>query len=320
MQLTLWELYTIKTLVSEWYNDSAIAWKIGRNRSVLTRLFQKHDRDTLDPEGVIKQRTEIKRKNSLAYCRIHSWGKLAKYIDTKIRYGLSPDQVAGNWVKDTGERLSKDTVYTFIYEQSPELVKIYLRRKGKKYRNRKQEKLNGKYQIQERRMIDERPKEIEERKRVWDWEWDTIIWKDRSGAILTLVERKTWYLMAYKLSQGKNAEWVTNAIRKLWSTTPQEKRRTLTFDNGREFADHKMLEYFTKTMVYFAHPYHSWERGTNENTNWLLREYIPKKTDFSTITQEQLDIFVEKINSRPRKRLRYFTPHEMFHQVCCVSV
>ena len=320
MQLTLWELYIIKTLVSEWYNNSEIGRKISRHRSVLTRLFQSYDRDSFDPELVLQERNDTKQKNSESYCRIHPWGKLAQYIDTKIRSGLSPEQIAGTWTKNTGERLSKDTVYAFVYEEAPELIKIYFRRKGKKYRNRKQEKLNEKYQIQERRMIDVRPKEIEERKRVWDWEWDTIIWKDHKWAILTLVERKTWYLMAHKLEQGKNAEWVTSVIQRLWEAMPLEKRKTLTLDNGREFADHKMLEYFTNTTVYFAHPYHSWERGTSENTNWLLREYIPKKTDFSTITQEQLDIFVEKINSRPRKRLWYFTPYEMFHQTCCVSV
>lgn len=325
MQLTLWELYVIQTLVSEWYNNSEIGRKIDRHRSVLTRLFQTCDRDTFDPELILQERNNTKQKNSESYCRIHPWGELANYIDAKIRLGLSPEQIAGSWIKQQeesgiNEKLSKDTVYTFIYEQAPELVKIYLRRKGKKYRNRKQEKLNGKYQIQERRLINDRPKEVKERRRVGDWEWDTIVWKNHKWAILTLVERKTGYLMAYKLEQGKNALWVTSAIQKLWSSTPQEKRKTLTFDNGREFADHKMLEYFTKTIVYFAHPYHSWERGTNENTNGLLREYIPKKTDFSTITQEQLDIFVEKINSRPRKRLGYFTPYEMFHQVCCVSV
>ncbi len=325
MQLTLGELFVIKAFVSEGYIDSEIARKVGRNRSILTRLFQKYDRDTFDPEKVIRDRTERKKIRSLAYCRIHPWGELAGYIDTKIRDGLSPDQVAGSWIKyqqEKGiiEKLSKDTVYAFVYEQMPELIKIYFRRKGKKYRDRKQEKVVWKYQIQERRMIDERPKEIEERARIGDWEGDTIIWKDRRWAILTLVERKTGYLMAHKLEQGKNAEWVTSAVEKLWSSMPHEKRKTLTVDNGREFADHKMLEYSTKTIIYFAHPYHSWERGTNENTNGLLREYIPKKTNFSTITQEQLDIFVEKINSRPRKRLWYFTPNEMFHQVCCVSV
>ena len=313
MQLTIWELYTIKTLVSEWYSDSEIARKMNRNRSVLCRLFQNNDRNGFIPEEVVWKRLQMKKTNSLQYGRIHPWGKLALFLDNEIREGSSPEQVAGKWTKDTGETLSKDTVYTFIYERCPELVKMYLRRKGKHYRNRKQEKLTGKYQIWERRMIDERPNEANERLRVWDWEGDTIIGKDRKGAILTLVERKTGYLMAYKLKQGKNALGVTNAVQILWDEVPLHKRKTLTLDNGREFADHKMIEYFTKTTVYFAHPYHSWERWTNENTNGLLREYIPKKTNFDTITQEQLDIFVEKINLRPRKRLWYFTPYEMFH-------
>ncbi len=320
MQLTVWELYTIKTLVSEGYTDSEIARKIGRNRSLLCRLFQKYDRFSLDPEKIDKERREQKKLHSLQYKRIHPWEELALYVDTQIREGFSPEQVAGSWKKETGEKLSKDTVYSFLYQQAQELIKLYLRRKGRKYRNRKQEKLTGKYQIWERRMIDDRPKEIDTREKIGDWEWDTIIGKDHKWAILTLVERKTWYLMAYKLEQGKNALWVTSAIQKLWENIPLQKRRTLTFDNGREFADHKMLEYFTKTLIYFAHPYHSWERGTNENTNGLLREYIPKKTDFSTITQEQLDIFVKKINSRPRKRLWYSSPYEIFHEVCCVSV
>lgn len=320
MQLTLWELYIIKTLVWEGYSDSEIGRKIDRNRSILSRLFSGYCRDTFIPEEIILNRSKKKQKNSLNYCRVHSWWELEKYIGAQIREWLSPEQIAGTWTNKTGERLSKDTVYTFVYEEAPELVKIYLRRKGKKYRNRKQEQVQSKYQIGERRMIDDRPKEIEKREKIWDWEWDTIVWKGHKWAILTLVERKTWYLIAHKLERGKNAVWVTNTIQKLWNTTPHEKRKTLTFDNGREFADHKMLEYFTKTTIYFAHPYHSWERGTSENTNWLLREYIPKKTDFSTITQEQLDIYVEKINLRPRKRLDYLTPYEMFHEVCCVSV
>lgn len=199
MHLSLWELYTIKTLVSEWYKNSLIARKIDRNRSVLTRLFQKYDRDTFDPEYVIHERTETKKNNSLSYYRIHPWWELASYVDTQIRDWLSPEQVAGSWIKQQeekwmSEKLSKDTVYLFVYEQSLELIKLYLRRKGKKYRNRKQDKISSKYQIQERRMIDDRPKEIEERKRVGDREWDTIIRKAHKWAILTLVERKTQYL------------------------------------------------------------------------------------------------------------------------------
>lgn len=319
MQLQLWELYTIKTLVSEGYLDNAISAKIHRNKSVISRLFQKYDRTSFVPEEVLDNRSAIKKENSQHHNRIEAWGELETFIITQIQERLSPEQIAWVWKKDTGEKLSKDTVYSFIYEKRPDLVRMYLRRKWKKYRKKKQEKIDGKYQIQERRMIDDRPKEIEERKRIWDWEGDTIIGKDHKWAILTLVERKTGFLFAYKLEQWKNAIWVTNAIRKLWENIPLEKRRTLTFDNGREFADHKMLEQLIQTIIYFAHAYHSRERWTNENTNGLLREYIPKKTDFSNISQDQLDIFVKKINLRPRKRLSYSTPYECFHS-SCVSV
>jgi transposase, IS30 family len=316
MQLQLWELYTIKTLVSEGYLDIEISAKLHRNKSVISRLFEKYDRTSFIPEEVLNNRHAVKKENSQKYARIKPWGNLETFIITQIQEWLSPEQIAWVWKKDTKENLSKDTVYSFIYEQRPELGQLYLRRKWKKYRKRKQEKIDGKYQIQERRMIDARPKEVEERKRIWDWEGDTIIGKDHKWAILTLVERKTGFLFAYKLEQGKNATWVTNAIRKLWANIPPQKRRTLTFDNGREFADHKMLEYFMKTLIYFAHAYHSRERWTNENTNGLLREYIPKKTDFTYISQDQLDIFVKKINLRPRKRLSFFTPYECFHSSC----
>ena len=118
MQLTLWELYTIKTLISEWYSNSEIGRKIYRNKSVLCRLFKTCDRSTFVPEEIILNRSKTKQKNSLAYCRIRPWGELAKYIDTQIRDGLSPQQVAGSWTNKTGERLSKDTVYTFVYEEA----------------------------------------------------------------------------------------------------------------------------------------------------------------------------------------------------------
>lgn len=319
MQLTQKDIYAIETYIWEGYRTSKIALKIGRNKSVLSRLFQKYPRESFHAETVIHDRWKKKSTCSSWHTRILPVSKLSGYILEKIQHGYSPEQVAGSWKKDTGEKISKDTVYTWIYESHPELVWPYFRRKGKKYRNRKQEKIHSKYQIQERNMIDTRPKAVDSKERIGDWEWDTIIGKNRSWAILTLVERRTGYLIACKLEEGKKAEWVTHAIQRVWNPIAKEKRKTLTVDNGREFADHRMITFFTETPVYFAHPYHSWERWTNENTNWLLREYIPKKTDFHTITQEMLDIFVERINSRPRKRLHYFTPSELFFEKSCVS-
>lgn len=319
MQLTKQQLYSIEVYINEWFKDSLIATKIWKDKSVISRLFKKYPKNWFSAEYVIQDRFDIKSINTSNHARIIKWSRLEWYILEKLKDSLSPEQISWRLELEENEKVCKDTIYEFIYENYPELVKKYFRRKGKKYRNRKQEQILQKYQIQERRMIDLRPEIVDKRARIWDWEWDTIIWKDRSWAILTLVERKTWFLMAYKLENGKQSEWVTEALQRLWKNVPKYKKKTLTFDNWREFADHKMMEFFTKVMIYFAHPYHSWERWTNENTNWLLREYIPKKTDFKTISQEELDKYVKKINSRPRKRLKYFTPYEMFHQKSCIS-
>jgi IS30 family transposase len=164
---------------------------------------------------------------------------------------------------------------------------------------------------------------------IWHWEWDTIIWKNRSGAILTLVERKTWKILIGELPLGKNAVWLTSVLTRLMSHIPRDKIKSITFDNGREFADHQMMQYELKTLygidvdIYFAHPYCSWERWTNENTNWLVRQYLPKKTEFTNTNtkQKDLDKIQISLDSRPRKRLGYATPDMMFwwNEKCCVS-
>jgi IS30 family transposase len=165
----------------------------------------------------------------------------------------------------------------------------------------------------DRKMIDMRPKIIETRERIWDWEWDTVIWIRwwNKEVILTNVERKSWYLLASKI---KDKSWnsVLDETIKIFSKIPKYKRKTMTYDNWREFSEHRMIEYFTWFDIYFAHPYHSRERWTNENTNWLLRQFLPKKTDFQRISKNQLKYYVSLINSRPRKRLNFLSPNEIF--------
>jgi transposase, IS30 family len=264
-----------------------------------------------------------------AHRRIVSWTLLEKFIVKHIKQRYSPEQVAGSWVEQqkrlhwTTEHLSKDTVYHFIYEHYPALIKKYFRRRWKKYRNRIKEQADGKYQLQQRRMITERNIRYPTinkrdkywgRKISWHWEGDTIIWKDRKSVLLTIVDRKSGYLIVKKLALGKNSKGVLQTMKhQVAPEIPQHLRVTLTFDNGREFAEHRMIEYFTGFTVYFANPYHSWERGTNENTNGLIREYFPKGTDFNTVTEQELEKVQKQINMRPRKRLNYRTPFEMFH-------
>lgn len=332
-QLTVHELYSIEDKIHEWWKDTRIADYVHRDKSVISRLFAKYSRESFSASSVIASRFKTKSAATSHHARIEPWGELEAYILKKVKKRWSPEQIAESWKKEQEEackpnccnntkiNLSKDTIYTWIYTTHPEFVKKYFRRKGRKYRNRKQEQLLSpdKYQIQDRRMIDERPQEVDERRRIGDWEWDTVIWKERRWAILTMVDRKSGYLKIYQLKQWKHAEWVTDTLSSLWKQLPRSKRKTLTFDNGREFAEHKMIEYETGTTVYFAHPYHSWERWTNENTNWLIRQYLPKKTDFSTLTQKDLNKIEREINSRPRKRLNYFTPSQIFWWESCIS-
>lgn len=270
------------------------------------------------PRQVYLLRESRRSLASRRYCRIEPWGKLESYILEKIKNAWSPKQISGRWKLETLETLSKDTVYRHIYSHHKELIRKYFRRKWKRYCNHRGNRFNEKYQITDRRMIDER-KEIypqcEQRSEIWHWEWDTVVWIRRwsKEVILTNVERKTGYLLTRKLGRS-TGQCVSEATRVLFedASIPRNKKLSITYDNGREFSEHRVIEYETNMTVFFAHPYHSWERWTNENTNWLLRQFMPKRTDFKDTTEEQLQYYTELINHRPRERLGWLTPNEVF--------
>ena len=162
-----------------------------------------------------------------------------------------------------------------------------------------------------KRWIVERPEIINQRARIGDWEGDTIIGLERTKRILTHVERKTGYLIADFLPKFPLKLWPRKSPR--ISKITKEKRFSITYDNGTEFSAHESIEKKTKANVYFANPYHSWERGTNENTNGLLRQFFPKKSSFATITDDDVDRATKFLNRRPRKRLMFSTPYEIFN-------
>jgi len=338
------ELYEIRVLLVEGYSIPKIAEKLGRSKSTLYRLFRNNGIDYKQRrfqyiwwkswEKIYREDWKRKpqvlphhiyllreRRRSLAsrrYCRIEPWGKLERYILEKIKNAWSPKQISRRWMRDTGERLSKDTIYRYIYSHHKELIRKCFRRKWKRYCNHRGNRFNEKYQIMNRRMIDERwtlYPECETRSEVWHWEWDTVVWIRwwSKEVILTNVERKTGYLLTRKLRRG-TGQCVSETTRELFNTLqiPVHKKQSITYDNGREFSEHRMIEYETNMTVFFAHPYHSWERWTNENTNWLLRQFVPKKTDFKDITEKQLQYYTDLINHRPRERLWWLTPHEVF--------
>ena len=235
----------------------------------------------------------------------------------KIKKYWSPEQIAGRLKRkyplDKSKHIGKDTIYKYIYSKRRDLVKYlrcqkgkYRRRYGTRMREKQREKLKKK-------RIDARSKVIDKRSRIGDWEGDTVIGKDRKPAILTHVERKSGYLLADKLARA-TAELTKETVIKRFGRVAKDKKYTITYDNGSEFAEYELIERMIEMDIFFAYAYHSWERGTNENTNGLLRQFFPKKTNFATITQKDIQKIVRLLNSRPRKRLNYATPYEIFNR------
>ena len=271
------------------------------------------------PHSVHRKRVMRRSLASRRYCRIEPWGELEKYILSKIKNAWSPKQISGRWRLETLETLSKNTIYHHIYSHHKELIRKFFRRKWKRYCNHRGNRFKDKYQITDRRMIDEREQLFplcNIRRELGHWEWDTVVWIRwwSKEVILTNVERKSGYLLATKLVRG-TGKCVSESTKILFQNIPKWGKKSITYDNGREFSEHRMIEYETNITVFFAHPYHSWERWTNENTNWLLRQFLPKKTDFKDTTEAQLQYYTELINHRPRERLWWLTPHEVFHEL-----
>jgi transposase, IS30 family len=302
-----------------------IACQLGKDRSTIWRELNRNKTNNKQRYDARRAKEKNKSRRISANSRFRKlehqqW--LRNYVNKKIKKYWSPEQIAGRlkrkYPHDKTKHIGKDSIYKYIYNQRKDLVK-YLRCQKGKYRRRYGTRIREKQREElEKRRIDERPEIVETRRRIGDWEGDTVIGQDRKPAILTHVERKSGLLLADKLNRAL-AETTKQKTIDRFSNVPKNKKHTLTYDNGSEFAEHEMISQGTKMDIYFAYPYHSWERGSNENANGLLRQFFPKKTIFATITQEQIEKAVKLINNRPRKRHNYLTPYEVFNQKtkCC---
>lgn len=260
---------------------------------------------------------EKRIKANARFRKIENNTWLRKYILKKIKKYWSPEQVAGRLGKDypgdKSKHIGKDTIYKYIYNQRKDLVK-YLRCQKGKYRRRYGTRIREKQrEALKKKRIDQRPWEVEVRSRVGDWEGDTMVGQDRKPAILTHTERKSGLIVADKLDRATGELTKERTIER-FKKIPKDKRLTMTYDNGSEFSEFELTARETGFAIYFAYPYHSWERGCDENANGLLRQFFPKKSLFATITQEQIQKAVWLLNNRPRKRLNYSTPYEIFNQ------
>ncbi len=305
----------LATLLRAGLSFRQCAKQLGFNHSAVSREVQSNkDDDGVYRAGIAHRKSLQRRKKakqSLRKIENNKW--LEKVIIKYLKLHWSPQQIAGRLKMERGKTfVCHETIYQWVYHKRPELKK-YLRCKKGKYRKKRGTKEREKQrELEKFRHIEERPAIVESRERIGDWEGDTIIGKERKQRILTYNERRSGYLMADKLSVV-TAEIVIKQTSKRFSRIPKHQRYTITYDRGREFGcDDDLIERGTRTKVYRANAYHSWERGSNENTNGLVREFFPKGTFFATITQKDVDRAVKLINSRPRKRLGYLTPHEVF--------
>jgi IS30 family transposase len=246
---------------------------------------------------------------------------LANIVASKLQLQWSPEQIAG-WLKRTYAsnedcQVSHETIYRSLYIQARGALKKelleHLRRSRTMRRSRHHtQKTDDHGRIVETVSISERPADVEDRAVPGHWEGD-LLFGSHNSQIATLVERQTRYVMLVKVA-GKDTETVVNALIANARKLPQELYKSLTWDRGKEMAGHKRFTVETHIQVYFCDPHHPWQRGSNENTNGLLRQYFPKGLDLSTYSQDQLDEVARQLNERPRKTLDYQTPAQRFHE------
>lgn len=308
-QLTTEERYQIYSLKKAGLSQVKIAESLSRDPATISRELNRNTGLCGYRPKQAQQLSKTRRREA------HKSKKMTAAVVDKIsrliRQQLSPEQVAEYLRQEKIVSLHHETIYQFIYADKLSGGTLYqhLRVLRKSYRKR-YGSYDNRGKIKNRVCIEERPAVVDRLSRIGDWEGDTIIGLGRRSALLTLVERKTLYTVIVKL-KGKRAEPLATA---LINRMKKEKDRikTITFDNGHEFADHERMAKKLKAKVYFAHPYSSWERGRNENTNGLIRQYFPKGTDLNTVTQDQIDFVMNRLNNRPRKTRGNKTPNELF--------
>jgi IS30 family transposase len=307
-QITVEERYHIYAYKKAGFCTKEIAQMLGRHKSA---IYRELNRNKGDRGYRPKQAHEKARHRRQTACKaVKMTPEIVKLIESKVSEDWSPEQISGWLRNEHGLMISHERIYQHIWSDKLKCGGLYkhLRRQGKKYQKRSNGK-TSRGQIKNRVSIDKRPAIVDNKIRIGDWEIDTVIGKGHQGALVTLVERKTLYTLAAQVN-SKHAEPVTKATINL--LTPfMGHVHTITADNGKEFAWHEEIAKQLKTKVYFAHPYHSWERGLNENTNGLLRQYFPKGTNLKYVKQKEVDAVVFKLNNRPRKTLGFKTPAEM---------
>jgi len=313
-QITLEQRYEIAALHSLGSTQEYIASIVGVHKSSIGRELRRNaDGRSGEYKAKLAER-KCRDRHRYKPKKIALTAQIIEIVERLIREDLSPEQVVGHCKKKGIFCVSVESIYLHIWKDKKNQGNLYkhLRRKGRRYKKRGA--LNtGRGQIADRVGIEKRPPIVEEKSRFGDLEADTIVGKDHKGAIVTINDRASGMLRMKKTTTREATE-ISAAINELleeWIPYIN----TITSDNGKEFAEHKKIAEACQIDFYFANPYSPWERGANENLNGLVRQYFPKKTDFSTITDQQVENIEKKLNNRPRKRFNFETPLEVMDKL-----
>jgi len=287
-----------------------IAGALGRHRSTIYRELKRNRcRVTGKYAASIGQmHTNGRRRRSRR--KLHFGTEEFAPIEVMVRGELSPEQIVGRRKLEGKAVMSHETIYKWIWADKRRGGTLWMHLRGARKQKRKRYgAYDSRGRLAGKKMIETRPGVVDRRKRIGDWEIDTVHGKGKAS-LVTIVERKTGIVRIGKLNRATKEQTLARTISLLWDE--RERVKTITADNGCEFHNYKDLELALDTNVYFATPHHAWERGTNENTNGLIRQYLPKGTNLSTVTQGYCERISATLNNRPRKRLGFRTPNEVY--------
>jgi len=306
-QLTREQRYGINLMLKQGFDQTEIAKHNGVHKSTISREIRRNQ----GKRGYrFKQAHELALKRRTSKIKPFIDGGTWAFIETLIEEEWSPQQISG-WMKKTlGLSISHEWIYQYILQDKNAGGTLFTHLRCRKKRKKRYGSNDRRGNLKNRVSTDERPDVVEQRSRIGDWEADTIIGKAHKQAIVSLTERKSGLALIHKVDR-RTKEKTEEAIKQLLNPIAY-KVHTITSDNGKEFGNHEKIANELKCGFYFAHAYSSWERGTNENTNGLIRQYFPKNRDFRTITDEDIIHAMNKLNNRPRKRLGFNTPNQVF--------
>jgi IS30 family transposase len=311
-QITSEERYILATLRKQGFNQSEIARELGRHRSTICRELKRNSArwdGHYRPSKAI-ERTAGRRSRSRRNLRF-SRSDLRR-VEAQLRQLWSPEQICGRLRGSLS--ISHETIYRHIWRDRILGGTLHTCLRGaRKQRRKRYGAYDSRGRLAGKRHISERPLAAEQRSEIGHWEIDTVIGKGSRHCLVTIVDRKTGYVVIGKL-RARTKEHTNHRTLRLIRQHPQ-RFKTITADNGTEFHDYLQLERTTGVAFYFATPHHSWERGTNENTNGLIRQYVPKGTSMTLLSQQRCNAIAQALNDRPRKRLGFKTPQECFNEI-----